>query len=45
MGNEEFKKYCLDRAIEMRGIIKTQLGIMDTEFKKRPMQEFKLKGE
>ncbi len=40
-----FKKYCLDRAVEMRRIIKTQLGIMDTEFKKRPMQEFKLKGE
>ncbi len=45
VNKEEFKKYCLDRAIEMRRIIKTQLGIMDTEFKKRPMQEFKLKGE
>ncbi|MCR4874572.1 MAG: BREX system Lon protease-like protein BrxL [Clostridia bacterium] len=45
VNKEEFKKYCLDRAIEMRGIIKTQLGIMDTEFKKRPMQEFRLKGE
>ena len=45
VNKEEFKKYCLDRAVEMRKIIKTQLGIMDTEFKKRPMQEFKLKGE
>ena len=42
---EEFKTYCLSRAVEMRKIIKTQLGIMDSEFKKRPMQEFKLIGE
>jgi len=25
----EFKKYCLNPALEMRGIIKTQLGIID----------------
>lgn len=45
VNKEDFKKYCLNRAVEMRKIIKTQLGIMDTEFRKRPMQEFKLKGE
>ena len=45
VNKEDFKKYCLNRAVEMRKIIKTQLGIMDTEFRKRPMQEYKLKGE
>ena len=45
VNKEEFKKYCLDRAVEMRKIIKTQLGIMDSEYKKHPVQEFKIKGE
>ena len=45
VNKEEFKTYCLDRAVEMRQIIKTQLGIMDIEYKKHPMQEFKLRGE
>ena len=40
---ELFKKYCLQPAVEMRKIIKTQLGLMDIEFKKKPMQEFKCK--
>lgn len=29
---EEFKKYCLEPAKEMRRVIKTQLGIIDMEF-------------
>ena len=40
---ELFKKYCLDPAVEMRKIIKIQLGIMDIEYKKKPMQEYKIK--
>ena len=40
---ELFKKYCLDHAVEMRKIIKIQLGIMDIEYKKKPMQEYKIK--
>jgi len=30
---EEFEKYCLQTACNMRGVIKTQLGIMDYEFR------------
>ena len=41
----EFKKYCFDRAVEMRGIIKKQLAIMDVEFRKRPMPEYRVIGE
>lgn len=40
---ELFDKYCLKPAVEMRRIIKVQLGIMDSEYKKKPMQEYKLK--
>ena len=40
---ELFKKYCLDPAVEMRGIIKKQLMIMDVEYRKKPMQEYIVK--
>jgi len=30
---EDFEKYCLQPALRMRKIIKTQLGIIDTEFR------------
>jgi ATP-dependent Lon protease len=37
---ELFKKYCLQPAIHMRGIIKKQLCIIDSEYKKYPLPEF-----
>lgn len=39
-----FDKYCLSRAIRMRQDIKNQLCLLDSEFKKVKMPEFKLKG-
>lgn len=33
----EFKKYCLDPAVEMRGIIKKQLGIKSQQFRGKGM--------
>lgn len=36
----EFKKYCLDRAIEMRKIIKHQLGLIDDEYKGKEVPLF-----
>lgn len=32
VNKEEFKKYCLDPAIKMRGIIKHQISLIDIEF-------------
>ena len=40
---ELFEKYCLAPAKEMRSIIKKQLGILDAEFKGKPVPDFKLK--
>ena len=34
---EEFKRYCLNPALEMRGIIKKQLGIKDLQFRGKDM--------
>lgn len=34
-----FEKYCLNPAINMRGIIKKQLGLMDSEFSGKKMPE------
>lgn len=42
---KEFTKYCLMRAVEMRRIIKHQLGILDKEFKGKEIPNFKVKGE
>ena len=42
VNKEEFKKYCLDPAIEMRTIIKKQLALMDNEFASRPFPEFQI---
>ncbi len=39
----EFKRYCLIPATKMRNVIKTQLGMMDTEFKGKGMPKFSLK--
>ena len=39
----EFKKYCLMPATKMRGIIKIQLGIMDTEFKGKSIPKFSIR--
>lgn len=40
---EEFRKYCLEPAVEMRGIIKTQLGIIDPgEFRGKTLPEITL---
>lgn len=43
VNTEEFEKYCLAPAIEMRKIIKTQLGIMDVEYRDKPFPEFTVK--
>lgn len=40
---ESFKKYCLEPAMEMRGIIRTQLGILDKEFRNKNLPEFSVK--
>ena len=37
---EEFKRHCLRPAVKMRGIIKTQLGILDLEFQGKDMPVF-----
>lgn len=42
---KEFTKYCLMRAVDMRKIIKSQLGILDKEFKGKDIPNFKVKGE
>ncbi len=42
---EQFEKYCLAPAIEMRKIIKTQLGIMDEEYRNKSFPEFKVKKD
>ena len=43
---EEFRHYCLEPAMEMRGIIKTQLGIIDPgEFGGKTIPAVKLRAE
>lgn len=39
---EEFTKYCLNPAMEMRRIIKTQLGIIDSEFLGKDIPEIQV---
>ena len=39
----EFFKYCLQPAINMRGIILSQLGIMDSQFRGKTMPDIKIK--
>jgi ATP-dependent Lon protease len=39
----EFKRYCLDRACKMREIIKTQLGLLDVEYRGKSIPVFKVK--
>lgn len=41
---ELMQKYCLEPAMHMRGIIKKQLCIMDSEYRKKPMSQYRLKG-
>ncbi|MBR0151602.1 MAG: BREX system Lon protease-like protein BrxL [Synergistaceae bacterium] len=36
----DFRRYCLDRAIDMRGMIRTQAGILDAEYRNKPMPIF-----
>lgn len=40
----EFNKYCLMPAMKMREIIKTQLGIMDAEFRGKNIPEIRIKN-
>lgn len=37
IGAREFRRFCLDRAMEMRGIILRQLGILDSEYRRKDM--------
>lgn len=39
----EFNRYCLRPAVKMRGIIKKQLGILDSEFKGKGVPNFSVK--
>lgn len=39
----EFNRYCLHPAVKMRGIIKKQLGILDSEFKGKGVPNFSVK--
>ena len=43
VNSREFNQYCLRPAVKMRGIIKTQLGILDTEFKGKGVPKFSIK--
>ena len=36
----EFRKYCLHPAVSMRGIIKTQMGILDEEFRGKDIPKY-----
>lgn len=45
VNKDEFEQYCLNPAIEMRKIIKTQLGIMDEEYRNKAFPEFKVKKD
>ena len=40
---KEFEHYCLQPALKMRGIIKTQLGIIDSEFRGKTIPDIKIK--
>ena len=42
---DEFNRYCLQPAINMRGIILSQLGIMDSQFRGKTMPDIKLKED
>lgn len=37
-----FDRYCFQPALRMRGIIKKQLGIMDIEYRNKPMAEYSI---
>ncbi|MDR1766157.1 MAG: BREX system Lon protease-like protein BrxL [Lachnospiraceae bacterium] len=40
----DFNSYCLRRAFAMRDMIRTQLGILDTEYRGKDMPTFAVKG-
>jgi len=40
---DEFEYYCLQPALKMRGVIKTQLGIIDSEFRGKTIPDIKVK--
>lgn len=40
----DFMQYCLNPAVKMRKIIKTQLGILDSEFKGKGVPSFKMRN-
>lgn len=44
MDLKEFDTYCLQPAKEMRGIIKAQLGMIDAEFRSKPLPDITLRG-
>lgn len=41
---KDFKKYCLSPAVKMRAIIKTQLGILDEEYRGKNVPKFDVRG-
>lgn len=41
----EFTRYCLKRACKMRAIIRTQLAIIDSEYRGKPIPEFTINGD
>ena len=40
----DFRNYCLDPAVEMRDIIKLQLGKLDVEYADKPVPRFEING-
>lgn len=36
----DFRRYCLNRAVDMRRVIRTQAGIIDAEYRNKPMPIF-----
>lgn len=41
---KDFYHYCFKRAVNMRSIIKYQLGLLDTEYRGKDLPEYKVKG-
>ncbi len=44
VNRDEFEKYCLAPSVKMRKIMKTQMGIMDTEYQNKPFPNFAFKN-
>ena len=44
ISERDFRTYCLRRAVNMRSTIRSQLAIIDSEYRGKPIPDFTLKG-